>query len=61
MKDQQTENLRIRVTPEEKKQILENAKTNEMKMSDYVRFASLGNKQIETRIETKTITEITIK
>jgi uncharacterized protein (DUF1778 family) len=57
MKDTRTEDIRVRVTPEEKKQILENAKTNDMKMSDYVRFASIGNKKIET----KTITEITIK
>jgi uncharacterized protein (DUF1778 family) len=53
MKTNKTEDIRIRVTPEEKKIILENATKNNMKVSDYIRQVSIHTKEIKTEITIK--------
>jgi uncharacterized protein (DUF1778 family) len=53
MKDKRTDDIRVRVTPEEKKLILENAEKNEMKMSDYVRHVSLGTREVKLEVTVK--------
>lgn len=53
MKNNKTEDIRIRVTPEEKKIILENATKNNMKVSDYIRQVSIHTKEIKTEITIK--------
>ena len=53
MKNNRTEDIRIRVTPDEKKLILENATKNNMKMSDYVRQVSIHTKEIKTEVTIK--------
>ena len=50
-------NINIRTSPEVKQELKQLAKDNDMSLSDYMITSSLGNKKIET----KTITEITIK
>lgn len=47
-----TETIQIRVTPEEKKVIVENANKNELSISDYVRVSSL--RDCEIVVENKT-------
>jgi len=53
MKVNRTDDIRIRVTPDEKKLILENATKNNMKMSDYVRQVSLGTREVTVEVKVK--------